>query len=342
MPARFCSQCAYEVSSTARFCPNCAAALEEARGARVPRPPADTSSEAAPPSLAVTPILTPIDAAATKTRKLLLPLILAALVVLTIAVAVLAGKARQQASLVGSTPSAPNVAPSLLNAPTGPPTSGTPLTNAPAMPPTSGAPLTNAPTQPPVPGPGLTNAPNTPTPSLPPDVAAYLNFLQGIEQRRVAMNNDVSGASAMLGMAQGLSAGGGLAGADADPEGAEDTTKAKTQKISQGYSDYALKWQTLIRDFRATPAPPACTTLAARYLTFLGDYTTVISKMQVALLNHDSNGLPDLSAVTQVQGQVNTDGGLADTELTNLCGRYGVNKPFTIAPEGASPSLLGH
>ena len=75
---------------------------------------------------------------------------------------------------------------------------------------------------------------------------------------------------------------------------------------------------------------------------FLSDYTTVITKMQVALLNHDSSGLPDLGAVTQVQSQVSADGTQADTALSDLCARYGVPKPFVIAPEGAAPSLLGH
>ena len=64
--------------------------------------------------------------------------------------------------------------------------------------------------------------------------------------------------------------------------------------------------------------------------------------MQVAVLNHDSSGLPDLSAVSQVQAQVNTDGAAADTALSDLCTHYGVPKPFVIAPEGAAPSLLGH
>ena len=134
---------------------------------------------------------------------------------------------------------------------------------------------------------------------------------------------------------------------DTDPDqsggaGTQDAAKQSTQKLSQGYSDYAVKWQALVREFRATPPPPACTQLAAHYLTFLGDYTTVISKMQVALLNHDSSGLPDLSAVSQVQAQVDTDGTQADSALTDLCARYGVPKPFVIAPEGAAPSLLGH
>lgn len=351
MPARYCPQCAQEVSSTARFCPNCAARLEVAAppsagsgeatvlptSPRLPRPPA----EAAARDAAV------LEAAASKSRKLLIPALLAALAVLVIAVAVLAAQTRHQASLLVSQTPAPVSGPAVTNAPALPPVAAPPLTGAPTAPVSTGAPLTGAPTQPPLSGPGVTNAPNAPAPSLPPDVAAYLAFLQGIEQRRVAMNNDVSGATAMLGLAQGLSAGGGLAGLESDPEGDQegakrDAAKETTRKISAGYGDYALKWQGLVRDFRATPPPPACTALAARYQTFLGDYTTIISKMQVALLNHNSSGLPDLSAVAGVQGQVNADGATADTALGDLCSGYGVPKPFVIAPEGAAPSLLGH
>ena len=321
MAARFCSQCGQEVSSAAKFCPNCAAPLS--LGSPVSSTP--------PPSAATHPL----DAAAQKSRSLLLPAAIAAVIVLAAALTVLAAHSRRQASLLVSPPPAAVTAPA--------------VTNAPPIAPVTAPALTNAPQAPPMTGPAVTNAPDKPAPSLPPDVAAYLAFLQGIEQKRIAMNNDVSGATAMLGVAQGMQ-GQGMQAAESDADNPDqsggsstnDAAKQSTQKLSQGYSDYAVKWQALVRQFRSQPPPPACTPLAARYLTFLGDYTTIISKMQVALLNHDSSGLPDLSAVTQVQGQVNTDGAQADSALTDLCARYGVPKPFVISPEGAAPSLLGH
>ena len=311
MAARFCSQCGQEVSSTAKFCPNCAAPLT---------------------AIGTVPSVTthPLDTAASKSRSLLLPAAIAAVVVLAVALALLANS-RRQASLLVSPP------PAVITAPA--------VTNAPAQAPITAPPLTNAPAQVPITGPAVTNAPDKPAPSLPPDVAAYLNFLGGIEQKRVAMNNDTSGATAMLGIAQGMQGQGMPTG---DPSEAEDgnkqqdAAKENTQKLSQGYSDYAVKWQALSREFRSTPPPPSCMLLANHYFTFLGDYTTLITKMQVAVLNHDSTGLPDLSAVSQVQGQVNTDGAAADSALSDLCTHYGVPKPFVIAPEGAAPSLLGH
>ena len=311
MPARFCAQCGQEISSAAKFCPNCAAPVNAA---------------SAPVALTATSL----DTATRRSRSLLLPAAIVAVIVLAVALAVLAANSRRQASLIVSP--APAAAPA--------------VTNAPALPPATAPPLTNAPTQPPMTGPAVTNAPDKPAPTLPPDVAAYLTFLQGIEQERVAMNNDVSGATAMMSIAQGMQGQGMQAAeSDSDKPGAasgQDAAKQSTQKLSQGYSAYAVKWQALIRQFRATPPPPSCTLLANRYLTFLSDYTTVITKMQVALLNHDSSGLPDLSAVTQVQSQVDADGTQADSALTDLCARYGVPKPFVIAPEGAAPSLLGH
>jgi hypothetical protein len=317
MAARFCSQCGREVSSAAKFCPNCAASLT------APAPGASVSS-------ALT--AHPLDTATRKSRSLLLPAAIVAVVVLAAALAVLVARSRQQTSLLVSQPPAAITAPA--------------VTNAPVLPPTTAPPLINAPTPPPMTGPAVTNAPDRPKPTLPPDVAAYLAFLQGIEQQRIAMNNDVSGATAMLGVAQGMQ-GQGIQSAETDPDQSgpgsnQDAAKQSTQKLSQGYSDYAVKWQALVRQFRSQPPPPACTQLASHYLLFLSDYTTVISKMQVALLNHDSSGLPDLSAVTQVQAQVNTDGAQADSALTDLCARYGVQKPFVISPEGAAPSLLGH
>ncbi len=311
MAAKFCSQCGHEVSSTAKFCPNCAAPLT----ANAPGPSLTTH---------------PLDTAARKSRSLLLPAALAAVVLLTIAVAVLAGS-RKQASLLASAPPDAQTAPA--------------VTNTPPPAPLAAPPLTNSPSQPPLTGPAVTNTPDHPAPALPPDVAAYLKFLGEIEQKRIALNNDTTGANAMLGIAQGMQGQGGMPTGDpgeAEPGNPQDGAKQNTQKLSQGYSDYALKWQALVREFRAAPPPPACTGLASRYLAFLSDYTTLITKLQVALLNHDSSGLPDLSAVSTVQATVNTDGAAADTALSDLCARYSAPKPFVIAPESAAPSLLGH
>ena len=343
MAARFCPECGQETSSAARFCPNCAARLDGAVPTvppRVPRPPLTSAVG--------------MDAAASNSRRLLIPGMIAALAVLVIGVALLAARLHQQANMLASAAPPPASAPALTNSPTAPPLAAPALTNAPTAPPSASPALTNAPGATPSAAPGLTNAPTAPGPALPPEVAAYLAFLQKIEQQRVAMNNDTSGAMPMLAMVQGMGGmSGGMPDISNDPEGTdeakqqaakEDAAKQSMQKVNQGYTAYAEKWQGLARDFRATPPPPACAPLAGRYMTFLGDYTTMVTKTQVLLLNnHDQSSMAELtSLLSTAQGQINTDGGAADAELGSLCGRYGVPKPFIISPEGGAPSLLGH
>jgi hypothetical protein len=164
MAARFCPQCGQEISSVAKFCPHCGMNL--VAGATAVGPPA-----------------TRMDAAARGTRRLLLPLTVVVLVVLAVAVAVLANRLHQD---------------SLLSSRTLPMPSAMPLTNTPTAPIPAAAPLTNAPSTPAPAAPPLTNAPSNGPGQLPPDVAAYVKFLQGIEERRVALSNDTSGAMAML------------------------------------------------------------------------------------------------------------------------------------------------
>jgi hypothetical protein len=319
MPARFCQQCGNEVSSTARFCPNCAAPLN---GASPPPGPAGLTAH-------------PLDTATRRSRSLLLPAAIVAVVVLAIALAVLAAKSRQQASLLVSPTPVAVAAPA--------------VTNAPVLPPTVAPPLTNAPTAPPMTGPGVTNAPDKPTPTLPPDVAAYLSFLQGIEEKRIAQNNDLTSGMALMPIVNGLS---GTQGADtegdpSDPSDGQNSQKAGFNQTNHGLGNIDLKFQMLVREFRSKPPPPSCTLLANKYLLFLGDYSTLISKMQVMIMKHvddpnDQSGPSEAAALSQAVPQINTDGTQADSALTDLCAHYGVPKPFVIAPEGAAPSLLGH
>ena len=309
MAARFCPNCANEVASTARFCPNCAAPL----------------AAAPPPSVAVEPI-TRMDLAASKTRRLLVPAMVAALVVLAVVVAVLTGKGRQP-PLVATQPVAIPASAPLVNAPSAPPTAAPPLTNAPAGPAVTAPPLTNTPAG----QPGV----------LPPDVAAYLNFLHGIDQRRTTLEGQM--AANLNQMLPGL-------GTQALPDPSDDSSGSSPDtlgKISQTWGNANLAWQGLIHDYRAVNPPASCLLLSGQYLKFLTDYLVVMDKMQAAVQTHDTNGVKDpagaMQLATETQKQVNADAIDADTQLTQLCARYNAPKPFAIQAEGggASSSLLG-
>ena len=156
--------------------------------------------------------------------------------------------------------------------------------------------------------------------------------MKGIEDRRVALSNDTSGAVAMLGVAHQMQSN------QSDPDQQSQTAPNNVSKISSGFTDYNAKWQTLIGDFRTHTAPPDCTGLANGYWTFLTGYAKVISQLQVALLNGD------IGAAMGAQGaqkQINAQALQADDALTQLCSRYNAPKPFSIQPDGASSSLLG-
>ncbi len=296
MAARFCPQCGREVSSAAKFCPHCGASLS----------PGGASAR-----------VSPVETAARGTRRLLLPLALAAVLALTVAVVLLL---RRPATPLVVTRTVPLAVPAAM-----------PVTNAPTVP---------APAAPPV-----TNAPSTGPGQLPPDVAAYLKFLQGIETQRVALSNDTSGATAMLAQAHQMQAQQQAAqqqdASDPDAPGngnPQQTQQGSVAKISGGFTDYNAKWQTLVADFRAQTPPPACADLANQYFNFLSGYAKVISQLQVALLNGD------IGAAMSAQGaqaQINAQALQADGSLAQLCAHYNAPKPFSIQPDGASSSLLG-
>jgi hypothetical protein len=310
MAARFCPQCGQEISSVAKFCPHCGMNL--VAGATAVGPPA-----------------TRMDAAARGTRRLLLPLTVVVLVVLAVAVAVLANRLHQD---------------SLLSSRTLPMPSAMPLTNTPTAPIPAAAPLTNAPSTPAPAAPPLTNAPSNGPGQLPPDVAAYVKFLQGIEERRVALSNDTSGAMAMLSTAHQMQDEQQEAqqeeNTDPDaPSGSNPPTAAAgTSKISSGFTDYNAKWQTLVADFRSQSPPPACADLANHYYNFLIGYAKVISQLQVAVLN---GNIGAAMSAQSAQSQINDQALQADASLAQLCAHYNAPKPFSIQPDGASSSLLG-
>lgn len=296
MAARYCSQCGREMASTAQFCPACGA-------------PANPSGRE----------VTGVVAATNATRKALIPAMVAALVVLVIVVAILMG--HRHPAVVATQPVPPPVAPSVIAAP-------------PAAPPVA-PPVTSAPSQPAPKAPAVTSAPSKTPPALPPEDARYLAFLQQIDQRRIALDNDTSGATQMLAQAHLMQ---GQEMNQADPDQHNSSVAGNVGKLSSGFSDYVTKWNMLARDFRAVNPPPDCSLIANSYYKFLTGYAATISKLQVALLNGDIGAAMGAQGAQQ---QINADAMAADQHLSDLCTHYGVPKPFSIQVEGASSPLTG-
>jgi hypothetical protein len=266
------------------------------------------------------PQVTPVEAATNTTRRLLVPATVIALLVLVVAVVLLA----HAHAPVTSAPS--------LTAPVAPA-----ITNAPSAPAPAAPAVTNAPSQPAPVAPAITNAPSKAAPSLPPEDARYLAFLQQIEQRRVALNNDFGETGSMLQEAQGMQGLQGDSG-EGDPDQHNSQVQSGVGQISKGYGDYVTKCSDLTRDFRAVNPPPDCSLIANAYLALLTDYAATISKLQVALMNHD---IGSVMGEQSAQKQINTDATQADQGISNLCTRFDVPKPFSIQVDGASSPLTG-
>jgi hypothetical protein len=141
----------------------------------------------------------------------------------------------------------------------------------------------------------------------------------------------------MLDVAHGMQSNGQLDNPDPDPDQAASNSSTGVAKLGSGYSDYSTKWQTLVKDLDAKTPPKSCEALGQHYHKFLSEYASVISKLQVAILNHDIGSAMSLQTAQQ---SIDNDGIRADTDLTDLCNNYNAPKPFSIQPEGSSPSLI--
>jgi len=313
MPARFCPQCQQEVSNTARFCPNCANPLT-APGSPIPtNPPGNTTQ--IPVFQPMEPA--PLDRAVARSRTALVATMAVALIILFGIVIVLAQRPRSSVLSADSVPLPP--APAVIVAP--------------SEPPAAAPPLISAPTAPAVASPPLTGAPSITPGSLPPDAAAYVKFLQGIENRRLALDSDLSLAEPAQAGAQQIKSGED----NPDPDQGSSDYNSGQAKIGSNFGSISLKWQTLAGDFDAVSPPESCQELANQYDKFLAASVDTVSKAQVAVMNHDVSALGALESSEQV---VTSTGTQADTDLTDLCNRYNAPKPFSIQPEGAAPSLI--
>lgn len=305
MPSQICPLCHQEAPGTARFCPNCASPLRPDV-----TPPPTPQPSGMPLPAAANRTATQLDVAAWRSQRILVLVLVLALVV----VGSVAAYYVHQNSLVNAERSR-LVAPPLIGANT-PTLAGPSVVAGQQAPLPAGAPVLGAQ------GKQGTNAPA--------DVLAYLNFLGQIEAQRVTLKNNLNSALAMLGAAKGM-------------EGATEDNQqqgAKSQ-INSGYTDYTGQWQQLVRTFQSQQPPAQCESLANDYYRLLTDYANYISQIQVAMQNKDLNTLMNLQGTAEVQ--IDTDAVNADNALSQICQKYGIQKPFNIQPDnaGAGTSVLG-
>lgn len=229
-----------------------------------------------------------------------------------------------------------------------------PVTQAPATaPPVPGPPVTQAPTpQPPATGPPVTAAPEAKPPAPTPEdpnkaaVQAYLNRVSYIEKQRQAVVNNLAPAlleasllqqgmdNPLLGPMSDLLA--------PDPE-AVDQAKQKAKKdtpneVQQVIDGYVGQLRTLDEQLRKIqPVPQPAFAFARAYdeafAAYAGAMVQIGQMMQVGLQD-PNQARAQAGKLSAMKGdfQLRAQQGLnqADQQLTALCQKYGLPKPFDI------------
>lgn len=195
------------------------------------------------------------------------------------------------------------------------------------------APLLNAPNAPSVPQPGILQNQNLPvTPAEPksgppPEVVAYLEHIKKVEMYRRSMRLDLAPAFDMLKKAYSIR-----------DEPGDDERQQTNQEITTGYSDYVSKWQQIVAYFNSVKAPSGCEQLSGAYGEALGNYSSVMIKIQYALVKNDLSTLMSLKGT--VQANIDSSLRKADNELAAVCKNFGINKSFVIETDEGVDSLL--
>jgi hypothetical protein len=156
----------------------------------------------------------------------------------------------------------------------------------------------------------------------------YIEFVKAVEAKRKDMRVDFNPAMDML-----KSAYGAQLGFD------EDTETPTPPKVSKGYQQYTQQWNQLVQTFNTVQAPEPCRQLAGAYGQALGNYVSIMTKIQVALVQNDMNTLTSLHR----KAQVDIDDQLrqADMQLAQVTTRYHLQKSFSITPDKEVGTLLG-
>jgi hypothetical protein len=181
--------------------------------------------------------------------------------------------------------------------------------------------------------------PNAPAPDKKPpaDVVAFLEHLKKIDKERLELQKtEIITVSNMVATSTSDSlkqafANSGIEGEDTSIPSQADKTKETVDKLTND-------WDALLAKFNSLQPPAACAQLAGQYSNALG----LVVKRQVGIIVAIQK--LDLNADALKKGQSSDiDDALesSDTEVKNVCTKYGIKKDFTISSDrGGAPSLL--
>lgn len=252
---------------------------------------------------------------------------LAAVIIIALVVAVIAGGRKNVAS---APPPAPGPAANVATAPPPAPAGGNVVTAPPANP------------APAVTPPGATK------PKPPQEVVDYLAFVKKVEEHRQMLLKDTGDALTLMVAGQALSLekmfdwlDEGKGGEIADPLADVKTETGRQYK----------NWLSTVRYFDGKAAPQECRAFSGAYRDLLVRQTTTIGQIVVTLNKIDLTKTQDMrSAATammamkkdsSLQGGIDTAADNADAKLTQLVSQYDMEKPFKVPREESGGSIVG-
>lgn len=182
------------------------------------------------------------------------------------------------------------------------------------------------------------DANNPEKPKAPPEVVAYLDHLKKVEERRMALKTQEEGA--LLSIIPHLQVDPLKQMLDwtDNPDSNKEPGKDTEDKAKQMMDQLSRDWQQLAQFFQSVQAPDQCATLAAKYYDALRDVISTTNDVRSVLVNGD---LDKAYAMRGKSGRIDDKLTAADQELGNVCGRFGLEKSFSIRSDTGMQPIMG-
>ncbi len=173
--------------------------------------------------------------------------------------------------------------------------------------------------------------------SMPDDVRRWLEHLERIEKRRIAMTEEQL-AAAMVQMTE-LSLGGSMSDIQKLLDDGETTQENidTARRAVNTFEGNRRKWTALNEDFLSVAPPAECIPLRNEYTTVLSETGSMILEICKAVEDADTDRQGALTTLMRMQGKSDARIGRpargSDRKLGEICDKYDTSKWFSIASD---------
>ncbi len=178
---------------------------------------------------------------------------------------------------------------------------------------------------------------NAPKKNPPPqEVVAYLDHLQKVEvARQDLQRREAAAMLTLMTKAQAANLEQWLKASDPDMKVDEAASTAEAKKLT---GEMNTEWQKLCEFFLSVQAPEPCAALSGQYYDALRGVIGAFQQVNDKVANLDVGALYLMQGQTAKLDEKFTK---TDTELSNVCTRFGIDKTFSVTSDGGMPNLVG-